>query len=138
MEIIPMSERDRKRCGPTTCSSYRRTDNRSLGAFLTILGVIFAGITIGMAVTLLLFGPHRNPLATVIADKCFQTSALAIGKVEKASTSSVTMIFPSGLRERYSYDQLTEVPCSALTTPNTASRVDDSRASSETYAQGYY
>lgn len=112
--------------GPTDCrritygSAVHRSPDRTSSRGISSWRVFWVLMTLGFA---LLAGAmwkqavESERFSLKMVGKCFATAVGARGMVETSDgrTGSVTMIFPSGLRETYLVEGLDDIPCSLLT-----------------------
>lgn len=89
----------------------------SFSLWLIIVGLLagFAALTQG-ASPLEDRSNAEKSFSELVDGRCYMTSIGAKGLVESSNprARTVTMIFPSGLRETYSMSNLSEVPCALV------------------------
>lgn len=114
---------------PEALRDRRERERRRSPTLSLAIGGLLTGAAIMQGVTLYFDRSNAEESFAQLADgRCFVTSIGAMGMVESsdARSKSVKMIFPSGLRETYPINNLSEVPCpSASDTANAQKSGDE-------------
>lgn len=102
---------------PSAMRDRRESENRRGSSIWLMIGGLLAGFVLTQGV--ILFEDRSNAeksFSELVDARCYMTSVGAKGLVESsnARARTVTMIFPSGLRETYSMSNLSEVPCASV------------------------
>lgn len=114
-----------KPLSPTEVRDRGESKRKSSSLIWLMVGGLLAGSALTQGIILL--GDRSNAeksFSELVDARCYMTSVGAKGLVESsnARARTVTMIFPSGLRETYSMSNLSEVPCASVSDSATTQR----------------
>jgi hypothetical protein len=115
---------------PAAIRDHRESERRRSPNLVLAIGGLLTGAVITQGVILHTDRSNaEESFAELADDRCFVTSIGALGMVESsdARAKSVKMIFPSGLRETYPINKLSEVPCATVSDAANARNQGDRR-----------
>lgn len=113
---------------PTAFRDRGEGKRKGISSIWLVVGGLLAGSALTQGIILLGDRSNaENSFSELVDARCYMTLVGAKGLVEfsNARARTVTMIFPSGVRQTYYMSNLSEVPCASVSDNATTKRQED-------------